>query len=71
MPDGWEYKTLEFEVTNGHLPGGNLEAQLKELGNDGWELLSVTPLVVDGTTANLFHHFRRPAERTRKVGFQP
>ena len=71
MPDGWDYRTLEVNVTNGHVPEAILDEQLTELGREGWELLSVTPLVVDGMTVSLLHHFRRNEERTRKAGFQP
>ena len=71
MPDGWDYKTLSINVSNGHVHDDTIDEQLTELGNAGWELVSVTPLTVEGKTACLLHHFRRNEERTRKVGFQP
>lgn len=71
MPDGWNYKTLSVNVMNGHVHDTTLDEQLTELGNQGWELLAVTPLNIEGKTASLLHHLRRNEERTRKVGFQP
>ncbi len=72
MPDGWEYKTLSVNVIHGHVQEScDLDTQLCALGSDGWELVSVTPLEIEDKTACLIHHFRRPEERTRKVGFAP
>jgi len=71
MPDAWEYKTLSVNVTLGHVNDNNLDEQLMGLGSEGWELVAVTPLDIEGKTACLLHHFRRPEERTRKVGFAP
>ena len=71
MPDGWDYKTLTINVTGGRVHDEEIDEKLTELGNEGWELVAVTPLVMEGKTASLLHHFRRNEERTRKVGFQP
>jgi hypothetical protein len=71
MPDGWEYKTLSVNVTSGRVHDATLDEQLTELGREGWELVSVTPLVAEGKTTCLIHHLRRIEERARKAGFQP
>lgn len=71
MAEGWEYKTVSVNVTQGHVHDSSLDEQLSALGSDGWELLAVTPLVSEGKTACLVHHFRRPEERTRRAGFAP
>ena len=67
----WEYRTVTFAL-DGDLPdGGAWDEQLKEIGKDGWELLAVSPVLNDGQTVGLVHHFRRVAEAERKMGFRP
>jgi hypothetical protein len=40
----WEYKVMDvFQLSE--LGGGKLESGLNKLGSDGWELVSVEPLV--------------------------
>jgi DNA invertase Pin-like site-specific DNA recombinase len=37
--------------------------ELKEIANDGWELVSVTPIASNqGTTIDLLYTFKRPKE---------
>lgn len=71
MPEGWEYKTVSVNVSIGHIHDDSLDEKLTDLGREGWELVAVTPLSVEGKTSCLVHHFRRPEERQRRAGFAP
>lgn len=51
----WEYRTFS---TYTRLSEG--EKELKKLGDDGWELASVTPWIDDGDTLELFYYMKRP-----------
>jgi len=67
----WEYKTQTITLDNGQLDRQELDNLLNALGNDGWELLTVTPVLLEGRTESLVHHFRRTSEPKRRAGFQP
>ena len=66
----WEYKTIPVPVADGNVKGDEVDEALNKLGSQGWELFSVSPLLANGETCCLVHHFRRPAERGRRAGFQ-
>lgn len=59
----WEYKTIKLATTG--LLGGNmdemqLEEQLNELGNDGWEAVTAIDLNADrGATRNVMIILKR------------
>ncbi len=65
----WEYKTLSVRVTPTTLDSSGLDELLAQQGQDGWDLLAVTPVLADGETKAILHHFRRVAEPERRVGF--
>ncbi len=65
----WEYKTLSVQVAPATLDNTDLDTLLAEQGKDGWELLAVTPILANGETQAILHHFRRVAEPERRVGF--
>jgi len=74
MPDRenvtrWEYKTLSVKLDEGYLDDQNVDSVLEGLGREGWELVSVSPVVSGGSTTMLVHHFRRVPESRRSVGF--
>jgi hypothetical protein len=66
----WEYHTALFEVLNGLFSGFQLDeeqmrSRLNALGNEGWELVSVTPIKQSSGhgTAALLASFKRPLNR--------
>ncbi|MBI2421304.1 MAG: DUF4177 domain-containing protein [Candidatus Hydrogenedentes bacterium] len=59
----WEYRWVAIGVVGGHIHHSDEdEKTLNDLGADGWELFSVTPLVAEAKTTCLMHHFRRSRE---------
>jgi len=59
----WEYRTVLFQphwqVAN--LDATELDTQLNQLGNDGWELVSTTSTSIGaGLTRDLVLVFKRP-----------
>ena len=67
--DGWQYKTLPIKLESGLVDDLELDKILNNLGNEGWELIAVTPVFYEGRTDYIVHHFRRGAEPKRRVGF--
>jgi len=65
----WEYYTLLVGIINGQIKQREVVKQLNELGEDGWELISVTPILHQGQTNYLVHHFRRMPEAEQRMGF--
>lgn len=65
----WEYRTLRTNTAGSHLDLERLEEEINELGADGWELFSVTPVTSHTETMFLVHHFRRSGEPKRRAGF--
>lgn len=43
----------------------NLAARIIGMGNEGWELVSVSTVVKNGTTTKTIFHFKRPKLATR------
>lgn len=39
-----------------------LAAQIMKMGNEGWELVSVSTVVKDGTTTKTIFYFKRPKQ---------
>ncbi len=70
MPNTWEYKAVTVTVAEGQFAVSQAENQINTQCEEGWELLSVTPLLSGGDTSALVYHFRRGAER-RRAGFTP
>ncbi len=68
---GWAYKTVLIPVREGSVDAAEIDDALNPLGQEGWELVSVSPVFHVGETVGLIHHLRRPAERTRRAGFSP
>ena len=62
----WEYRTLVLPAT-GFLLGGKIDAEkltnrLNELGDEGWELVSVFDTnMLEGKTRDVFALLKRPA----------
>jgi hypothetical protein len=67
----WEYKTLSKEIDRGLINCIDLDKRLNELGEEGWELLSVTPVHYDSVTKSVVHHFRRAKGDKQPAGFRP
>ncbi len=64
-PAKWEYKTLTFEAAGFWSGGGKLDAQmltdqLNELGDQGWELVSVFDTTkLEGQTRQVYAVMKR------------
>lgn len=67
----WEYKyavgllettdALGGVIKGSHLKGVS-EAEIEQLGEEGWELVGLTSVNLSGTTKNLLLAFKRPKE---------
>ncbi len=53
----WEHLALTH---NGADLGGDLGTQIIRLGNQGWEMVCVTPVAKEGTTTKTIYYFKRP-----------
>jgi hypothetical protein len=67
----WEYMTLVFAATGfilgGKLDGKKLNDRLNELGEEGWELVSVFDTNMhDGTTRDVYAILKRPCVQNHK-----
>ena len=69
MNHAWEYHTALFEVQNGLFSGFQLDeeqmkSRLNDLGSEGWEMVSVTPIKQSSNhgTAALLASFKRPLD---------
>ena len=40
--------------------GGDLSGQIVRLGNEGWQLVCVSPIAKEGTTEKTIYYFKRP-----------
>ncbi|MCB1207792.1 MAG: DUF4177 domain-containing protein [Verrucomicrobiales bacterium] len=67
MHTTWEYMTARFDLKNGVFSGpvidqADVHTRLNQLGAEGWELVSVTPIKQSGGhgTACLFATLKRP-----------
>ncbi|MDP6850686.1 MAG: DUF4177 domain-containing protein [Planctomycetota bacterium] len=67
----WEYKSIvgllnSSGALGGLLKGWNLKAEtndtVKDLGEEGWEMVSITSINVLGFTKNVLMIFKRPKE---------
>ncbi len=58
----WEYRVVNIRSENYRLPP-DTESQLSELGQDGWELVSMTAInFKTGATDHIGMVFKRPLE---------
>ena len=64
-----EYKTLPWKIEEGYLDDQSLDSVLRRLGAEGWMLISVTPILVDGNTTTLIHHLFKGGEHPHRAGF--
>ena len=60
----FEYKTLNIEpsgkwIKTVNLDATELEAQLNEMGNNGWELVNSMDHLLDGKTIKVIMFFKR------------
>ncbi|HRX83357.1 MAG: hypothetical protein H6821_12275 [Planctomycetaceae bacterium] len=55
----WEHLAMSVDATNG-IGDGDTSSQIVRLGNEGWELVGVESIVIDGTTTKLAYFFKRP-----------
>ena len=67
----WEYMTLVFAATGfilgGKLDGKKLNDRLNELGEEGWELVSVFDTnMLEGKTRDVYAILKRPWVQSRK-----
>ena len=66
---GYEYRAVETRIDSASIDSRELEETLDSLGKEGWELVSVTPILLQGNTTSLIHHLRRISQPGRRVGF--
>ena len=52
----WEHLALPHDRAD---LGGGLGKQINRLGNEGWELICVTPVAKEGTTEKSIYYFKR------------
>ena len=61
-----EYKTFEFNSINGfftlELNTVELDKILNKYGQDGWEVVSATPIVNNGITRRIYYTMKRKIE---------
>jgi hypothetical protein len=68
----WEYSTLVVQIGSGEVSGAEAIWTVKrehgltdwervvELGQQGWELVSITPIEVNSDTEQLLYTYKRP-----------
>lgn len=69
MADKWEYRTVNIRADGNGVDSTETDAVLNEMGKEGWDLHSVSPVQGGGDTSCLVYTFRRIAEIERRVGF--
>lgn len=52
----WQHLALPHE---GASLDADLSRQINRLGDDGWQLVGVTPIAKDGTTVQTIYYFKR------------
>ena len=58
--DKFEYLTIEHKLGFGiNIKINDFQAKLKELGSDGWDLVSSFPTALSGTTQTIVSIFKR------------
>ncbi len=63
----WQHKAVELPLKSSTFSGpkpdpAGLAAALDQHGRDGWELVEVVPLAVNGWTSHLIAFFKREAQ---------
>jgi len=53
----WEHLALAHDRAD---LGGDLSGQIVRLGNEGWQLVCVSPIAKAGTTVKTIYYFKRP-----------
>ena len=53
----WEHLAMTHDGAD---LGGDLSEQIVRLGNEGWQLVGVTPIAKAGTTEKTVYYFKRP-----------
>jgi hypothetical protein len=59
VPKAWQHLALEHAGV-GVIADPQLAGKIDQLGNEGWELVSVGNVQVDGTTIKTVFYFKRP-----------
>ena len=54
----WEHAAMTHN--DSVVGGAALSRQINQMGDDGWELVNVSTVVKDGTTAKTIFYFKRP-----------
>ena len=55
----WEHLAMTHDGP-GADDGQQLGAKINQLGDEGWQLVTVMPIDVDGTTKRTVYYFKRP-----------
>jgi len=66
----WEYKVVTIPMKYGNIDPKSIQ-DVDGLGEGGWELVTVTPVLSNGNTIALLHHMRKQKEQGRRAGFAP
>jgi len=60
----FEYKTMEVKskigFTNISIETEELSKNLNQLGSQGWELVTATPITLNGSSYRIYYTFKRP-----------
>jgi hypothetical protein len=55
--DGWQHLAMDAGTS---VKGPELARKINEIGRDGWELVTVTPVSKDGSTESFVYFFKKP-----------
>jgi hypothetical protein len=54
----WEHAAMTHNDSK--VGGADLSRKINQMGDSGWELVDVSTVVVEGTTAKTIFYFKRP-----------